>query len=291
MNEKKIIKTISFEMEKVEKKIEFDVSFKRDRFEGSQKIFLSKFICDGVLAPTEILKDGDFIHYSERFVLRARGGLFKFLKDFFVAKDKRTNEFLFALDEELENRYKKEFSREFIRETREQLQKEYDAQFKDFLEDKSNKVVIRKSSGYDYSISIDNVNRDNLFIKEYNEILNKATGDSLRKYLESTYKKDDDYGDYAIHTYYYLDVATLEDVKSKCLEILEDREKAKIKKKEEYESRIKELALKAKEEGKMQILNSYSCPCNDPREECNVDIITDYVNEDGKIITKRSHTW
>lgn len=47
----------------------------------------------------------------------------------------------------------------------------------------------------------------------------------------------------------------------------------------------------AKATGKPVELYRYTDTCNDPREECSLDIITEYAMPDGSIKTKRIHTY
>lgn len=47
----------------------------------------------------------------------------------------------------------------------------------------------------------------------------------------------------------------------------------------------------AKTTGKPVLLERYSTGCNDPKEECSLDIISVYVTPDGKIKEERQHTW
>ena len=43
--------------------------------------------------------------------------------------------------------------------------------------------------------------------------------------------------------------------------------------------------------GKPAKLDSHTEACNDPREECDLDIVTRFVNPDGSTYTTRNHTW
>ena len=43
--------------------------------------------------------------------------------------------------------------------------------------------------------------------------------------------------------------------------------------------------------GKPVKIRSYSCGCNDPREECNLDIVTVWAQPDGSVRETRTHTW
>ena len=59
----------------------------------------------------------------------------------------------------------------------------------------------------------------------------------------------------------------------------------------ENESKRAAIFEKAKDTGEKQQLNKFTVPCNDPKEECDVDIITVYATPDGKVETVRNHTW
>lgn len=48
---------------------------------------------------------------------------------------------------------------------------------------------------------------------------------------------------------------------------------------------------KARKTGKPVLLQRWSEPCNDPREECSLDICCQYAMPDGTIHTERNHTW
>lgn len=65
-------------------------------------------------------------------------------------------------------------------------------------------------------------------------------------------------------------------------------------KKENEEKQLKkeqELIQKAKETGEKQVLKSWSAPCNDKNEECDIDIITILIDAEGNKETTRTHTW
>lgn len=47
----------------------------------------------------------------------------------------------------------------------------------------------------------------------------------------------------------------------------------------------------AKKTGSPVLLERWTEPCNDPREECSMDVLRTYANPDGTTTTKRSHTW
>ena len=47
----------------------------------------------------------------------------------------------------------------------------------------------------------------------------------------------------------------------------------------------------ARETGKPVLLQKWTEPCNDPREECSLDIVQQYAMPDGSVKTERNHTW
>lgn len=55
--------------------------------------------------------------------------------------------------------------------------------------------------------------------------------------------------------------------------------------------RINTLRQKAAETGEKQLYNQHTENCNDPKEECNIDIVSTYIMPDGSFKTFRQHTW
>jgi hypothetical protein len=47
----------------------------------------------------------------------------------------------------------------------------------------------------------------------------------------------------------------------------------------------------ARETGRPVLLQKWTEPCNDPREECSLDIVQQYAMPDGSVKTERNHTW
>lgn len=48
---------------------------------------------------------------------------------------------------------------------------------------------------------------------------------------------------------------------------------------------------RARETGEPVLLQKWSEPCNDPREECSLDICCQYAMPDGSVKVERNHTW
>jgi len=80
-------------------------------------------------------------------------------------------------------------------------------------------------------------------------------------------------------------------VKILTMEEKERKRKAKIERKKKEKKRIVELIEKAKLTGKKQVINSYPIECQDPREECDIDIVTIYIDKNGKKSKTITHTW
>ena len=59
----------------------------------------------------------------------------------------------------------------------------------------------------------------------------------------------------------------------------------------EKQAKFDAALTEAKATGKPAKLDSHTEDCNDPREECNLDIVTRYVHPDGSIHSTRNHTW
>lgn len=65
-------------------------------------------------------------------------------------------------------------------------------------------------------------------------------------------------------------------------------EESKIKKEQQ---RVNKLFDLAKSTGEKQLINQWTEPCNDPLEECNLDICCEYAMPDGTKKYTRNHTW
>ena len=65
-----------------------------------------------------------------------------------------------------------------------------------------------------------------------------------------------------------------------------DMEKSNIE-----NAKVDAIFEKAEVTGERQILSSWNCECNDPKEECSLDIVTEYAMPDGTTKTVRNHTW
>ncbi len=71
------------------------------------------------------------------------------------------------------------------------------------------------------------------------------------------------------------------------LEYLRPLREEKARKEAERQAKFEE----AKRTGKPVELSRIAVECNDPDEECDIDIITVYAMPDGSIKEKREHTW
>lgn len=92
------------------------------------------------------------------------------------------------------------------------------------------------------------------------------------------------YGDYSMDAYY---TVSYNDLMALYEEIKRRIEERKAKAEEERRKKFEE----AKRTGKPVMLYSYTEPCNDPREDCDIDTIIVYAMPDGTIEEKRYHNW
>ena len=63
------------------------------------------------------------------------------------------------------------------------------------------------------------------------------------------------------------------------------------KKDQEENDRINNLFELAKQTGKMQVIDKWMENCNDPKEECNTDLVTVYAMPNGVKKVVKNHTW
>lgn len=108
------------------------------------------------------------------------------------------------------------------------------------------------------------------------------------KNLMSDFQTGCDYGDYSITYDYQISVIKFENIVNETFDKIETERKIK---KENKEAERKAIFDKAKTTGEKQVLSHWSEDCNDPNEECNVDIIYVYAMPDGTTKQTRNHTW
>lgn len=70
-----------------------------------------------------------------------------------------------------------------------------------------------------------------------------------------------------------------------------EKKEAAAKKKAEAEAETTRKCQEAKDTGKPVLLTSYTDDCNDPDEDCSLDIVNVFAMPDGTTKTKRQHTW
>ena len=84
-------------------------------------------------------------------------------------------------------------------------------------------------------------------------------------------------------------------ISQKRLEELKAEKEAEEKREAEEEKRkLVEKAAKfdeAKKTGKPVLLRKWTEDCNDPREECSLDVVYEYAMPDGSTKNERQHTW
>lgn len=96
-----------------------------------------------------------------------------------------------------------------------------------------------------------------------------------------------DWGDYSITEYYKITFDELKRLYQTACEII-DAEAAKAA---QMDVARQAKFDEAKSAGAPVELERYLAPCNDPHEECDMDIVVVYAMPDGTTKTNRNHTW
>lgn len=109
--------------------------------------------------------------------------------------------------------------------------------------------------------------------------------------IDKKYLSDSEWGDYSLSYSYLIPFYEFKKIVQESKKNIDKKaeEKAAAEKKEA--ERRASIFNKARQTGEKQVLKIWSEPCNDPREECNIDNIILYAMPDGSTKTVRVHTW
>ena len=80
-------------------------------------------------------------------------------------------------------------------------------------------------------------------------------------------------------------------IRQKITEIITSAIQEENKKEQEENNRINNLFEIAKQTREMQVIDKWMEECNDPKEECNTDLVTAYAMPNGTKKFVRNHTW
>jgi len=141
--------------------------------------------------------------------------------------------------------------------------------------------AIRIESNASYSHSFDFGTR-----KKYNS----AAVQNVRESLISNKKieKLQGFGDYNDTEIYGIKLKEVEEMLKHQEWILEiERD---LRKKEEAE-KMELLAKKAETSGEDILIEKHCAECNDPVEDCSLDVVYEWITPEGKFKTTREHTW
>lgn len=184
----------------------------------------------------------------------------------------------------------------------ENAEKEVQEKFKKYVDDEDNKLInydlnknvsirdyynftfismgidTKVGALYKISNSFNNLKKMNYIV--YRELLKKYSNEIQSEYGEYT----------TVDTYtmrYKSFLELCEDVVNKIKEI------NKIKKEKEKEREIRKNLLieQAKITGEKQLVSKWSEPCSCADEDCEIDIVYEYINESGIYSYERQHTW
>lgn len=150
-------------------------------------------------------------------------------------------------------------------------------------------ISISYNTTYGYSVRTKVSPKSKLLSKIENKLKQHK---SIKKtnYLEK-YEVDIDYGDYSINIQYELKYSELKEILEMIDNDIKEYEIAKALKEKKKQEHIYSLKQLAKETGEKQEYNRWSEACNDPKEDCSVDMIYQYIMPDGTFELERQHTW
>lgn len=80
-------------------------------------------------------------------------------------------------------------------------------------------------------------------------------------------------------------------IRAKITDIILRKTAEENKEKQEEQDRINNLFKIAKQTGEKQLIHKWIEDCNDPEEECNIDICCEWAMPDGTRQKTRNHTW
>jgi len=130
------------------------------------------------------------------------------------------------------------------------------------------------------------------FFKEAIELMKRAKFSSEKIEEVLSRKADDvDWGDYSITYDFNLTFGELKKLvktaKKELVKIEKEKEEKEVARKAELEKKFEE----AKRTGQKVEIRRWTTDCNNPNEECDLDVIVEYAMPDGSTKTERYHTW
>lgn len=84
---------------------------------------------------------------------------------------------------------------------------------------------------------------------------------------------------------------TVDELYNELKKDIQEKQKQKKQRQEEKEQKKQKALKKAKETGEPQTIKTVRDDCNDPSEECDLDLIATKAMPSGEIETERTHTW
>ncbi|PRR85518.1 hypothetical protein [Clostridium luticellarii] len=269
--------------------LKIDTEISIDEYNYGKELRVNKANLDG----NEIQKDGQVVAMKVEKVIANGKPVVAVRADFNACKQilkilksrRKIDHCYFKGCKELEDYYNNIFPKE-AEKIIEKLKREKETKLEaEFAKIQDIDIIEIKDHSY-YGISVCNEASHCKFFTEFAKVLKAC------KYtLPQEYQTDVDWGDYSDEVTYKIPFGKLkeifEDAKSKLVEI-------QAKKKAEQDTRdAKEKAIfqKAKETGEPQELSRILAECNDPDEDCSLDIVYTMAMPDGTTQQKRQHTW
>lgn len=97
--------------------------------------------------------------------------------------------------------------------------------------------------------------------------------------------------DWDFNESYTITFGTFKKIVAEAQKTIDKEEAEKRRYMEKREKERQEKFEEAKRTGEKVLLQKWTEPCNDPKEECSLDAITQYAMPDGTVKTVRHHTW
>lgn len=127
------------------------------------------------------------------------------------------------------------------------------------------------------------------YFKKYKLIFSKENkSDELENQKGITVEYNDDPRGKYVSNIIFDDFKTFEKYVLKAFENSIKEKEQKEKQNQEHYNKCLQIAKEKNEKIK---LRRYTTTCNDPRLECNTDIITEYITPENKIVITRTHTY
>lgn len=218
------------------------------------------------------------------FCVKITNSALKNYIDYYNMKNIKHNEAYVKIDnEELEKIYKE------LPEIRTKEKEEKQERL--LRENMDRKVKLHKGS-YGFYFIKDDIGSSTT-LKTFENLINSMNDFYVDKYLDKFIIENNSWD--KIDVTYEFDVNKIDELtnilKNEKEKIELEKQRLEREAEEKREKEIERLKEIAKETGEKQVYDKMCVPCNDYREECNLDIIYKYIMPNGEFEEERVHTY